>query len=90
VNARIYDAEYACEVAAALVETLDDARLLARSGFIDADLVAASVRAHDLQTRFRALVTLAGREADERLAAICASTEVFVTHLLRVVGEPIA
>jgi hypothetical protein len=85
VDVLLFDAkratERATEVAAALIETLDDARVLQSAGWNDPELVAIIHRARDLQERFRSLVAVAGPQGDGELAAICASTGVIVAHL---------
>lgn len=68
-------------VAAALLETLGDARELIGAGRGDPELVEATARACDLQARFAALVARAAPTANDALAAICSATEVLVAAL---------
>ncbi len=68
-------------VAAALLETLDDARRLICAGWTDPELVEAAERAGDLQARLHALVARAAPAANDALAAICAATGVLVASL---------
>jgi len=68
-------------VAAALLETLDDARRLIGAGWTDPELVEAAERAGDLQARLHALVARAAPAANDALAAICAATGVLVASL---------
>jgi len=68
-------------VAAALLETLGDARELLGVGREDPDLVETTARACDLQARLHALVARAAPTANDALASICAATGVLVAAL---------
>lgn len=75
------DHDLAVRIAAALVETLDDARILSGAGRGDAEFLATAERARDLQARLAARVAQIGPAASEALAAVCAATGQIVARL---------
>ncbi len=82
------DHDPAVRIAAALLETLDDARTLTGAGRTDAEFREAAERAHDLQARFAARVAQIGPAASDALAAVCAATAQLVAWLDACIAEP--
>lgn len=82
------DHDFAVRIAVALLETLDDARVLLGAGRNDAEFVAAAERARDLQARFAARVARTGPATSEALEAVCAATGEIVARLTAQGGEP--
>jgi hypothetical protein len=81
------DHDLAVRIAVALLETLDDARILTGAGRRDAELRATTERARDLQARFAARVAQIGPTACEALSAVCAATGQIVARLDGCAGD---